>query len=61
MLHLLQEALGRRGVGDVGVVGVAVSVCVEVALAAAIVQGDLVISCLVTASRHTLNAGALHL
>lgn len=59
--HLLEEALGWRGVRDVGVVGVAVSWSMEVALAAAIMQGDPVISCLITAACHTLNTGALHL
>lgn len=57
----LEEALCWCGVGDVGVVGVAVGRSVEVALAAAIMQGDPVISCLITAARHTLNPGALHL
>lgn len=47
--------------GDVGVVGVAVACRVEVALAAAVTQGDPVISCLITAAGHTLNAGPLHL
>ncbi len=33
----------------------------EVALAAAVMQGDRVISCPITAACHTLNTGPLHL
>ena len=33
----------------------------EVALAAAVMQGELVISCLIAAACHTLNTGRLHL
>lgn len=47
--------------GDVGVVGVAVGCGVEVTLAAAVMQGDLLVSCLITAARHTLNTGPLQL
>lgn len=57
----LQEAVGRRGVGDVGVAGVAVGGGVEVALAAAVVQRDALVSGLVAAPGHALNTGALHL
>lgn len=47
--------------GDVWIVGVAVIRGVEATLAPAIMQGDLMFSCLVAAARHTLNTGYLHL
>lgn len=46
---------------DVWIVGVAVIRGVEATLAAAIMQGDLVLSCLVAAACHTLNTRDLHL
>lgn len=58
---LLQEAPGWFGTGDVGVVGVVVGGAAEVTLDAAVMQGDLVVSCFITAPRHTLNTVTLHL
>lgn len=58
--NLLQEALGWLGMGDIGVGSVTVGWSVEVTLAAAVMQGDLVISCLVAAPCYTLNTGPLH-
>lgn len=60
-LDLPQEALSWLGVGDIGVVSVVVRWTVKVALAAAVMQSDLMISGLVAATCHTLKTGALNL
>lgn len=59
--HLLQEAAGWPGVGDVRVVGVVIERRVEVTEDAAIVQSDLEPSRLSAAACYTLNTGALQL
>lgn len=60
MRDSLEEAFGRLGFSDVGVEGVAVGSCVEVALAAAVMQGDPVVPRLVVAARHALHTRLLH-
>lgn len=57
----LEEAFGWLRVGDVGVEGVAVGRCVEVAVAVAIMQGYFMVSSFIMATCHTLNTGLLHL
>lgn len=56
----LEEALGRFGLSDIGVGGVAVGRFVEVALAAAVMQGDPVLARLVVAARHAPHTPLLH-
>lgn len=53
----LEEAFGWLGVGDVGVEGVAVGRCVEVALAVAVMQGYFMVSGFIMAACHALNTG----
>ena len=60
-LNLLEEALCWCGKGDIGVVGVTVGWSGKMSLAAAVMQGDLVVPCLITAACYTLKTGLLHL